>query len=226
MSSVHRGAVVDSIQRLFDRGTLVALGERQLLERFLSRGDEPAFEAIVGRHGPMVLSVCRRVLDDQHDVEDAFQATFLILVKKAGSIRDRDVLGTWLYGVARRVAVRARMNSRRRQSHERIGVESLEVQDNRKDPVESNEIRAVIDDELERLPYRYRAALVLCDMEGQTHEQAAVQLRCPVGTVKTRLSRGRERLRFRLAPRGLATPLLLPGSLLATVPASAVPVKL
>ena len=107
MSSMRRGAVIDSIQRLFDHGTVVALGERQLLERFITRGDESAFEAIIGRHGPMVLSVCRHVLDDHHDVEDAFQATFLILVKKAGSIRERDVLGTWLYGVARRVAVRA-----------------------------------------------------------------------------------------------------------------------
>jgi RNA polymerase sigma factor (sigma-70 family) len=169
MPNVQRGAVVHSIQRLFDQGTVVALDERQLLDRFVSRGDESAFEAIVGRHGPMVLSVCRRVLDNQHDVEDAFQATFLILVKKASSIRDRDMLGTWLHGVARRVAVRARANSRRRQPHERIGVESLEVRDNSKVPAESNEIRAVVDDELERLPYRYRAALLLCDMEGQTH---------------------------------------------------------
>ena len=128
MPSVSHGAVVDSIQRLFDQGTVVALGEKQLLDRFLSRGDESAFEAIVGRHGPMVLSVCRHVLHDQHEIEDAFQATFLILVKKAGSIRDRDVLGTWLYAVARRVAVRARANSRRRQSRERVGLESVEVQ--------------------------------------------------------------------------------------------------
>jgi RNA polymerase sigma factor (sigma-70 family) len=226
MPNVQRGAVVHSIQRLFDQGTVVALDERQLLDRFVSRGDESAFEAIVGRHGPMVLSVCRRVLDNQHDVEDAFQATFLILVKKASSIRDRDMLGTWLHGVARRVAVRARANSRRRQPHERIGVESLEVRDNSKVPAESNEIRAVVDDELERLPYRYRAALLLCDMEGQTHEQAAVQMRCPVGTVKSRLSRGRERLRIRLARRGLATQMLLPGPMFATDRASAVPVKL
>ena len=108
MPSVNRDAVVEAIQRLFDQGTVVALGEKQLLDRFIVRGDQSAFEAIVGRHGPMVLSICRRVLDDQHDVEDAFQATFLILVKKAGSIRHRDVLGNWLYGVARRVAVRAR----------------------------------------------------------------------------------------------------------------------
>jgi hypothetical protein len=96
LPSVNRGAVVEAIQRLFDQGTVVALGEKQLLDRFIARGDESAFEAIVGRHGPMVLSVCRRVLDDQHDVEDAFQATFLILVKKAGSIREREVLGNWL----------------------------------------------------------------------------------------------------------------------------------
>ncbi len=226
MTSIHRGAVVDSIQRLFDQGTVVSLGERQLLDRFLTRRDESAFEAIVGRHGPMVLSVCRRVLADEHAVEDAFQATFLVLVKKAGSIRDRDVLGNWLYGVARRVAVRAQVDARRRQLRERTGVEQVDVQDERNDLVESNEIRTIVDAELECLPARYRAPLVLCDLEGRTHEQAAVELRCPVGTVKSRLSRGRERLRSRLARRGLATPLLDPGSILASDPMSALPVKL
>ena len=200
MSSVYRGAVVDSIQRLFDNGTVACIGERQLLDRFVTRADESAFEAIIGRHGPMVLSVCRHVLDDEHDVEDAFQATFLILVKRASSIRDRDVLGSWLYGVARRVAVRTQAEARRRRSRECTATEPLDVQDNRDDRVESNEIRAVVDAELERLPKRYRAPLVLCDLEGQTHEQAALELRCPVGTVKSRLSRGRERPAFAISP--------------------------
>ena len=198
MPRVNRGAVVEAIQRLFDQGTVVALGEKQLLDRFIARGDESAFEAIVGRHGPMVLSVCRRVLVDQHDVEDAFQATFLILVKKAGSIREREVLGNWLYGVARRVAVRARVDARRRKSQERMELESEITRDDFHDPIESNEIKAVVDAELERLPGRYRAPIVLCDLEGQTHEQAASALRCPVGTVKSRLSRGRQRLRSAL----------------------------
>ncbi len=226
MSSIRRGAVVNSIQRLFDEGTVVSLGERQLLDRFLTRADESAFEAIVGRHGPMVLSVCRHVLADEHDVEDAFQATFLVLVTKAGSIRDRDVLGTWLYGVARRVAVRAQTKARRRQSRECPGVEGIDVRDDRCNLVESNEIRTMVGAELDRLPQRLRDPLILCDLEGRTHEQAALELRCPVGTVKSRLSRGRKRLRARLARRGLATPSLLPGPMLVGDPMSAVPIDL
>ena len=205
------GAIVDSFQRLFGEGTVVALDESQLLDRFLSLGDESAFEAILRRHGPMVLGVCRHVLDDYHDVEDAFQATFLILVKKAHSIRDRDVLGTWLYGVARRVAVRAQTKARRRQLRERTGSEHLEASAHVRDPMESKEVQRLVHDELERLPYRYRTPLVLCDLEGQTHEDAAAQLCCPVGTIKSRLSRGRERFRERLARRGLSSPLLLQG---------------
>ena len=162
----------------------------------------------------MVLSVCRHVLDDEHDVEDAFQATFLILVKKARSIRDRDVLGMWLYGVARRVAVRAQVDARRRHSRERTNVEEIDVPDHRNDSVESHEIRAIVDSELDRLPRRYRAAVILCDLEGQTHEQAAAELGCPVGTVKSRLSRGRDRLRGRLARRGITSPSLAVGAML------------
>jgi RNA polymerase sigma factor (sigma-70 family) len=119
MASDHLDSVVHSLQRLFGPGTVNALSGAELLERFLVRRDGAAFEAIFKRHGPMVLGVCRRVLDDLHDVDDAFQATFLILVKRARSIRDRDVLGTWLYGVARRVAVRAKSGARRRRSVER-----------------------------------------------------------------------------------------------------------
>jgi RNA polymerase sigma factor (sigma-70 family) len=222
MPSVYRGAVIDSLQRLYETGTVTALDERQLLERFIARGDESAFEAILQRHGPMVLRVCRRVLHDPHDVDDAFQATFLILVKKAGSIRDRDVLGTWLHGVARRVAVRARGDLRRRRSREQTGGAGFDVADHRVDQADANGIRSLIDDELERLPSRYRATLILCGLEGQTHEQAAVSLGCPVGTIKSRLSRGRERLRLRLARRGLATPTLLLNSIFAPEPASGV----
>jgi zinc protease len=226
MSSGYRGSVIGSVRRLFGTGAVAALSEAQLLDRFIARGDETAFEAILLRHGPMVLGVCRRVLDDPHDVDDAFQATFLILVKKAGSIRDRDVLGTWLYGVARRVAVRARANARRRRACERSAAEGNGVADPRADRPGADELRSLIDDELERLPERYRAPLVLCDLEGRTHEQAAAQLRCPVGTVKSRLSRGRERLRSRLARRGLAPSAGLLAATLAPETASAVPAEL
>ena len=179
MARVDRGSIVESLGRLFATGTATALGEAELLERFVSQGDARAFEVILQRHGPMVLRVCRRVLDDSNDVDDAFQATFLILVKKAASIREREVLGTWLYGVARRVAVRARVNARLRRSRERSDVEAITMEKPRESHAEALELRALLDGELERLPYRYRAPMILCDLEGQTHEQAAAQLRLP-----------------------------------------------
>ncbi len=225
MARVYQGSIVDSVGRLFATGTATAMCEAELLERFVSQGDPAAFEVILERHGPMVLRVCRRVLEDPNDVDDAFQATFLILVKKAASIRDREVLGTWLYGVARRVAVRARVDARRRQSRERSDVEAVVMENPRGNHEEARELRALLDDELERLPDRYRDPLVLCDLEGQTHEQAAAQLRWPVGTVKSRLSRGRERLRARLIRRGVVPAGALT-SFLAAEAASAVPGEL
>src|SRR6516165_3211115 len=117
------GIVEQQIERLLQRGSLAGLSEWQLLERYATERDEAAFEAIVARHGPMVLGVCRRLLDDPEDIEDAFQATFLVLVRKAASLRDRDLLANWLYGVAHRVAVRARAQTYRRHRRERPGCE-------------------------------------------------------------------------------------------------------
>jgi RNA polymerase sigma factor (sigma-70 family) len=211
--------LLESIQHLFDEGTLSGAGESQLLDRFLGQGDEWAFEAIVRRHGPMVLGVCRRVLSDPNDVDDAFQATFLVLVKKAGSIRDRTVLGTWLHGVARRVAVRARVTSRKRQARERTGVETAACPDQGTGRESLAELRAIIDQELQRLPERYRSALVLCDLEGHTHEQVAATLGCPVGTVKSRLSRARDQLRERLVRRGVTASSATLAMVLAPEPA-------
>jgi zinc protease len=218
---------MDSLGSLFDGGTVTGLSEAQLLERILIHRDESAFEAILHRHGPMVLGVCRRILDDPHDVADAFQTTFLILVKKARSIRQRDVLGTWLYGVARRVAVRAQVNTRKRRARERTGTEGLDVelQQSRADRLEASELRSLIDAELERLPARYRDPVILCDLEGQTHEQAAAQIGCAVGTVKSRLARGRERLRSGLVRRGVAPSSVLVASTLTADAAQAVPVE-
>ena len=125
MLNASPGSVLDSVARLFESGTVAALGESQLLDRFAAEGDPAAFEAILRRHGPMVLGVCRRVLDDPNDVDDAFQATFLLLVKKARSIRNRDDLGTWLHGVARRVASGPGSTPRRRRAWERAGAERL-----------------------------------------------------------------------------------------------------
>src|SRR5260370_9997425 len=118
MAFANRGVIFQQIDRLYQEGTLAGLGDGQLLERYLTRRDEAAFEALVNLHGPMVLGLCRRMLRDPRDIEDAFQATFLVLVRKAPELRDRDLVANWLYGVAYRVAVRARANLLRRQSRE------------------------------------------------------------------------------------------------------------
>ncbi len=187
------------------------MSETLLLERFITDRDEEAFEALISRHGPMVLGMCRRMLDDPRDVEDAFQATFLVLVRKAGSLRDRDLLANWLYGVAHRVATRARATACRRRMRERPGGEELAVANPTRE--DRAELRAVLDDELARLPNRLRSAVILCDVEGVPQGEAARRLGCPVGTVKSRLSRARDRLRVRLVRRGVAPAALLAGSL-------------
>jgi zinc protease len=206
MGSGLEASVTSSVQRLFSKGegTVAGLSDAQLLERFITRGDGAAFQMIVERHGALVLGVCRRVLANTHDVEDAFQATFLVLVKNGRSIQDRNVLATWLHGVARRIALRAKVNSLRRRSRELSRAEDTRVDSQNADAIDANELRTQIDDELDRLPSRYRTPVVLCDLEGQSHEDAAAQLGCPVGTVKSRLSRGRARLRSRLVRRGIA----------------------
>ena len=202
MASRPHGAVLQQIHRLFAQGSVSGLSEWQLLDRYASRRDESAFEALVARHGPMVLGVCRRVLDDPHAVEDAFQATFLVLVRKAGSLGERDAIGHWLYGVACRVALRARCDAARRRSREVPGGRPEAAA--RGDEPGGDELAAVLDEELGRLPAKYRAPVVLCFLEGLTHEEAARQLHWPIGSVKGRLARARELLRGRLARRGLA----------------------
>ena len=209
MTSANRGIVFQQIDRLYREGTLSALGDCQLLERYLTRRDEAAFRALVDLHGPMVLGLCRRVLRDPRDIEDAFQATFLVLIRKAPTIRDRGLLANWLYGVAYRVARRARTHSLRRRQRE-IAVGQLEV--SAASPAADIEgIGPVLDQELNRLPARYRAPLFLCYLQGQTHDQAAEELGCPVGTVRSRLSRGRDLLRRRLIKRGYAPTAAIPG---------------
>ena len=158
-------------------------------------------------------------------MEDAFQATFLVLVRKAGSIRDRDVLGTWLHGVARRVAVRARVNARRRRAREREG-SKWPPAGSRPGEEDAAELGRFSMRRSAALTERYRSALVLCDLEGQTHEQAAARLRCPVGTVKSRLSRARQKLRSRLARRGIVPSAGLLAATLAPEPASAITAEL
>ena len=196
------GAVLRQLRTLFNVGTVRDLTDGQLLERFATdRGEfaELAFAVLVERHGPMVLRVCRGVLNDPHDTQDAFQATFLVLVRKARALWVRDSLGPWLHQVAYRTASCARVTAARRRRHERRAAVSAEAA--RAEP--TDELQGLLHEEIDRLPERYRVPIVLCDLEGCTHEQAARRLGWPVGTVKTRLSRGRERLRDRLLRRGL-----------------------
>jgi RNA polymerase sigma factor (sigma-70 family) len=192
------------IRTLFSDGMLGGLTDTQLLERFVNRNDssaEDAFAILLERHGPMVWGVCRRLLPDRDAAADAFQATFLVLVRKASAVRFDESLGPWLYGVSRRVAARARATSLRRKAREIGGVEAVAAP--APDP-DRAEWLAVLDEEIGRLPQRQRAAIVLCDLERLPHEEAARRLGCPVGTVESRLSRGRQRLRDRLVRRGLA----------------------
>ncbi|WZO97617.1 RNA polymerase sigma factor [Isosphaeraceae bacterium EP7] len=202
MASLGGGSVLGRVQRLFGHGTVAGLGERELLDRFVAARDEGAFEALLDRFGPMVMGVCRRALDDPHDVDDAFQATFLVLVVRARTIRDGDRLGPWLHGVATKVASRARIQGRQRRRREAGDAEGLmgEVPVE----VERSELRAVLDEELERLPESYRQPIILCYLQGQTHDEAAARLRWPVGTVRSRMARGRDLLRGRLERRGMA----------------------
>ena len=196
------GASGLSLRALFEEGTSTGLSDGQLLERFATGGGagaEMAFAALVDRHGPMVLRTCRGILRDGHEAMDAYQATFLILARKGGTLRGRDSLAPWLHRVACRAAGRARDVRIRRREVERGRVEAGPG------PAEDRgELAAVVHEELDRLPDRYRLPIVLCDLEGRTCEEAARHLGCPIGTVASRLSRGRERLRGRLARRGLA----------------------
>jgi RNA polymerase sigma factor (sigma-70 family) len=178
-----------------------ALSDAELLERFVRRRDEAAFEVLVWRHGTMVLGLCRRLLRHEHDAEDAFQATFLVLARKAGFIGKRQALASWLYKVAYRIALAARTAAVARRTREQPWVE-IPTPDTAED-VAWRDLRPVLDAEVLRLPEKYRAAFVLCCLEGKTNDEAADLLGCPKGTVLSRLARARERLRGRLVRRGV-----------------------
>jgi RNA polymerase sigma factor (sigma-70 family) len=221
MAVERHGASLRHVRMLFNVGTVGGLADGQLLERFATRDGEAAelaFAALVERHGPMVLRACRAILRDEHEAQDAFQATFLVLVRRAGALRVRDSLGPWLHQVAYRVAAGARSAAARRRRHERQAAERAgpaATEGRRED------LGPVLHEELGRLPERYRAAIVLCCLEGLTREQAARRLGWPVGTVQSRLARGRQRLRDRLARRGLAPTVGAIGAALSAEAASA-----
>jgi RNA polymerase sigma factor (sigma-70 family) len=183
------------------RGT----SDAELLERFIGQGDAAAFELLVWRYQRLVLGICRRVLHNVHDAEDAFQATFVILARKAGSIGRRETLGSWLHRVATRAALAARAARSQRTARERsLGGDEPAASPSAEAVAEGHELRTAVDEEVSRLPERFRAAIVLCYFEGKTVDEAARQLGCPRGTVASRLARARERLRVRLTRRGIA----------------------
>jgi RNA polymerase sigma factor (sigma-70 family) len=220
MNTTQTGAVLRHIRHLAAAGQ----ADAQLLGRFVRGREQAAFEALVRRHGPLVLGVCRRVLHNLDDAEDAFQATFLALARQAGSIGQREALAGWLYRVAYRVATRERDRARTRQRYERQAVAT--PAGDALAEVTGRELLAVLDEELQRLPERQRVPLVLCYLQGKTRDEAARQLGWSLSTLQRRLEQGRERLRQRLSRRGLALPAALAAAGLAQGTATAVPAPL
>jgi RNA polymerase sigma factor (sigma-70 family) len=216
MAHVPAQRFTDNMQLLYGVGTCAGMTDGELLERFLAGRDEAgelAFETLAARHGPMIIRVCRNVLDDPHDVHDAVQAVFLVLARRAMAIRQRDSVASWLYGVALRVTARAKVTSVRRHMRDRRTIEAAQTSAAlRRDtpdesPIERNDRAEVVHQEVGWLPEKFRAPVVLCYLEGLTHDEAAARLSWPVGTVRSRLARARDRLRTRLSRRGVSAPV-------------------
>jgi polysaccharide export outer membrane protein len=225
MASGTPGVLQRDFSTLFEAGSLTGLTDRDLVERVAgppNAAAEAAFEVLVTRHGPMVLRVCRNVLGHLEDAEDAFQATFLVLVKQRGSIRKLDSVASWLYGVAARVAARVRVDAARRRKSEqggiRLAADSVAAADTA-ERLDQAAFGPIVQEEVRRLPEKYRSVVLLCYWEGLTQEQAAHQLNCPIGTVRSRIARARDLLHRRLARRGLAST----AGVVAILSASSVP---
>lgn len=224
MASAQLHHVARHLQGLRESQTVREAPDAELLERFTVRREESAFAALLHRHGPMVLGVSRRVLHSDADADDVFQATFLLLAKKAASIRKREAVGSWLHGVARRLAVRAKAQGVRRVVHERRAAYMGAI---RQTETADQDLCAALDAALDELPERYRAPLVLCYLEGRSHAEAARQLGRPLTTVRTHIARGRQRLRSRLARHGLTLSAAgLASLLLASAAPAAAPAAL
>jgi RNA polymerase sigma factor (sigma-70 family) len=220
--------VVTHLRTLYRCGVVGPLSDEQLLDRFVAHRDETAEEAfaeLVQRHGPMVLGVCRRILTDAHEAEDAFQAAFLVLARKATSVVRREKVANWLYGVAVRTAREARGRAaRRRRREERVST-PLHVEP--PDEGLRAELRAILDDELARLPARYRGPVVLCELEGLSRPEAARRLDIPEGTLSSRLARAKAQLRDRLTRRGVTVPaVVLSTALFREAQAVSLPISL
>ncbi len=236
MASGTPGILQRDLNTLFESGSLTGLTDRDLVERVSGPPDAAAaaFEALVTRHGPMVLRVCRNVLGCRDDAEDAFQATFLVLVKQRGSIRKLDSVASWLYGVAVRVAARARVDAARRRKSEQGGIRLVTdsvVTADADDDLDQAVHGPIVQEEVRRLPEKYRSVVLLCYWEGLTQEQAAHQLGCPIGTVRSRIARARDLLRRRLVRRGLsatagAVAIFSTASAPAALPIAPVPLNL
>jgi RNA polymerase sigma factor (sigma-70 family) len=194
------------IRQVVDDPEVREASDRDLLQRFSERRDAAAFHALLRRHGPMVFDVCRGVLGNEANAEDAFQATFLILARKAASIRKAASVGSWLHSVAYRTALLARAQEATRKKSE---AHAPARQMSEPDDLTWREVRAVLHEELNKLPERYRVALVMCYLESKTQDQAAAQLGLAKSTLKERLERGKELLRARLVRRGLGPAVLL-----------------
>jgi RNA polymerase sigma factor (sigma-70 family) len=229
MAVKNSGNALVQLRTLFNVGVIGARSDGQLLEQFATGRGEPrelAFAALVERHGPLVLRVCRSVLRDGDAAEDAFQATFLALARKAGSLWAQDSLASWLHQAAYRAAAHDRSATIRRRSHEHAAAALRPESVTPPHHANYDDFEKIIHEELDRLPGRFRVAVVLCDLEGRTHEQAARHLGCAVGTVKSRLARGRKRLRGRLVRRGVAPALALAAASAGGAARAAVPTGL
>jgi RNA polymerase sigma factor (sigma-70 family) len=207
MAGEHFGTVLRYLRKLSGGLDLGAQSDAVLLNRFATERDETAFGCLMQRYGPMVLGVGRRILGNSSDAEDAFQATFFVLARKAGSISRPEQLGNWLYGVAYRTALKARTEMGRRRLREHLAP-PRPTSDNLQEAV-WRDLRPILDEEVNRLPAKYRAAFLLCHVEGKTNTEAARQLRCPVGTILSRLARARRQLRNRLTRRGVTLSVAL-----------------
>ena len=233
MTKCHSGPVPGPMQSLLETGSMAGMTDRELVGRFAAHRDaagEAAFAVLVARHGPMVLGVCRHLLGDDHDADDAFQAVFLVLARRAGSIRRPELLGPWLHGVATRIARNVRKQAHRRRRREKAKVEMTRLEPAAEDPdprALRAEEAAAVHEEIGRLPERYRRAVVLCHLEGLTHAEAARRLGCAPGTVGSLVSRARDMLRSRLTRRGLsAGAIALAASMEPGMARAAVPMAL
>jgi RNA polymerase sigma-70 factor (ECF subfamily) len=225
MATSQMSEIIQYLRRALLPQDGAGLTDGQLLEDFISRQDEPALAALVRRHAPMVWGVCRRVLHNHHDAEDAFQATFLVFVRKAASIASRELLANWLYGVAHQTALRARATAARRKERERQVAEMPEPAVAEQDLW--RDLQPLLDAEVSRLPNKYRSVIVLCDLQGKTRKEAAQQLGWPEGTVAGRLARARTMLAKRLARHALGVSAgALPAALSQQAASGCVPTAL